>query len=376
MQESSQLRTRSTDEANGRNRAPRLLVIAGFSSQKHGEAKPGKLRSHLGPLLRVTSGMTYVSPDDGISSFDEIEFRPSDRSSRLAQLLEQAIDVIRLARSGDYDAIISFSLVPYGLLALLGKAVSGRPAHLGIIGMDLDVHANAIYGPFVRWAFRQFDAITVAGSAYRSRLIDMGVSPARISCVSHPVDDPFIDASQSADPAYDLLWLGRMSPEKDPLRFVSIVARLHERGYPCRAAMVGDGPLLGAVREEATRAGVGDVIDTPGWEADPLPWYRNARFYVSTSEREMLPLTVIEAMAVGVPPVVPRLGALPDLVRDGDNGILVADRGVDTYADRIEEYLQEELDSTLSTEAARTGAQLSVDRVAADWVPVLERLIE
>lgn len=345
-----------------------VLVIAGLGQRIDGEVRTEKIDAHVRPMTHAADRVTYLTIAPTPSESGEIDCRRlSPSGSRILDFLRLGIATIRLARTGRYDVLASFSLVPYGLFALIGKLLSGRPAHLGIIGMDLDVHATGRTGPFVRWTFRRFDAVSIAGSEYAQRLRMMGVPQDRIYTILHPVDTTFAEA-RPTDPAYDLLWVGRMSPEKDPLRFVSVVERLHDQGIHATAAMVGDGPIFDDVAEAVGDAGLDEEIELAGWSPEPVEYYRRARLYVLTSEREMLPLTVVESMLVGVPVIAPSIGAIPDIVEDGADGFLIDDRSVQTYVGTIESALSDPDRLRGMGERARTlQDELSEEAVGESW---------
>jgi glycosyltransferase involved in cell wall biosynthesis len=288
-------------------------------------------------------------------------------------LLRQFLLALRLALAREYDLVASFALVPYGLFALVVGGLTQSPVHLGIIGSDLDVHARAWYGPVVAWLFRRFDVVTIAGSEYRERLRRLGVPRERIFTILHPVNSDFSDASRFADPEYDVLWLTRMSEEKAPLLFVEALEVMRDRGVEYSVAIVGSGPLESEVRAAVERAGLADRVDVPGWAEEPVEYYRTAGVYVLTSEREMLPLTLVESMLVGVPPVAPAVGAIPDVVEDGENGVLVADRSPETYADAIETLLtDEDTYRRVASNASTVESELSYDAVAESWDEIFD----
>ena len=351
-----------------------VLVVAGLGIWVDGEPKVGKVETHVLPLAEAADEVVYVCtgpvPEDG----NGVEFhRLAPSRWKPLTLLRQFLVALLLAVRRDFDLVVSFSLVPYGLFALAIGALSRTPAHLGIIGSDLDVHAEARYGPAVRWLFRRFDVVTVSGSDFRDRLAAMGVPLYRTFSVLHPVSSDFADASVEADPEYDVLWLTRMSAEKDPLLFVDALTELRERSVPFTAAAVGGGPLEDEVRRAVTDRGLDDAVDVPGWASSPADYYREARVYVLTSEREMLPLSLVEAMLVGVPSVAPAVGAIPDVVDDGENGLLVADHTPEAYADAIERLLTDEAArEAMADAAAEVESRLSFEAVGEEWAAVFE----
>lgn len=353
-----------------------VLVIAGLGRWVDGVAKVGKIETHVQPIALAADGVDFVCTGPTADSTEGITYHQIEPSRwKLLTLLRQLLVGLRLAIRNDYDVIVSFSLVPYGIFALVSGVVSRTPTHLGIIGSDLDVHAKGRYAPIVQWLFRRFNVVTVAGEEFRGRLADCGVDRSRIHTVLHPVRSDYASVSPEEDPSYDLLWLTRVSSVKSPLLFVDIIAELVNRGNDVTAAIVGSGPLLEEVRDAIERRDLKDRVDVPGWSESPEEFYRDARIYVLTSNREMLPLTVVEAMLVGTPPVVPPLGGIPDIVEDGENGVLVESREIDDYVDAIEWLLaHEQLRHELAAEAPEIEAELSYDAVADTWERIFSAL--
>lgn len=354
-----------------------VLVVAGLTRWIDGTPSTSKLDAHVAPMADAAGALTYLTigpvpgDDDGVTYR---RVRPTGH--RVVDVLRLGIAAVRLGRTGRYDAIASFSLVPYGVFSLVAGVLAGRPVHLGIIGRDLDDHAEGPFAPLVRAAFRRFDAITIAGSSYRDRLRAMGIPADRLHIVLHPVEQTYARAERDDDPAVDLLWVGRMSAEKDPARFVSIVAALHDRGHDVSAMLVGDGPLYADVARRIEREGLSEAIELIGWSPDPLPHYRAARLYVVTSEREMLPLTLVEAMLVGVPPVAPPIGAIPDVVAGAEQGVLVPDRDPATYATHIARLLETpDRLASMSERATEIESTLSREAVADSWRTVFEAMV-
>ena len=370
--------TLTQQESQDDDDGPSILCVAGFGRRRNGQSQWGKIETHFTPMAIAASHVTYIAPATFDEYPDHLDIRPvASHRSRIVTQLYQLLAVIRLSRTNDYDAIVAFSLIPYGVIGLFGKAASGTPVHLGIIGMDLDVHANAWYGPVIRWCFRRFDSLSVAGTDFANRLQQYGIAPDRLFTVSHSVDSRFAEAEPHQSPQTDLVWVGRMSEEKDPIRFVRIVDILRKRGIECQAVMVGDGPLFDDVREAISKRNLSDAIRLEGWSDDPLPSYRDARVLVSTSSREMLPLTVVEAMCVGLPAIVPPLGGLPDIIDSGHNGILVPDRDPETYASVISGLLADESRRQKLGTAARQLAETHAhEEVATAWRSVFDSITD
>lgn len=118
----------------GRTSAGEFLVVADFTGNL------GKVDRHVEPLSEAGDvEMVCVNRPDGESEASfatapSVGIRPVDL---LSVFVCAMIEGVR----GEYDGIVSFSLVPHGYFAQVGW-LSETPAHLGILGIDADVHAK------------------------------------------------------------------------------------------------------------------------------------------------------------------------------------------------------------------------------------------
>jgi glycosyltransferase involved in cell wall biosynthesis len=330
-----------------------------------------KIERHVVPLTEHADvTMVCIESDEDIEGVDYVTvptlgIRPLGLALMfLAALVE--------GWRGDYDAVGSFSLLPNGCFALAVGRLFGLPTHLGIIGVDLDVHAEARYGPFVRALIRRFDAVSVPGTAFVERLVALGLPRGRAAILVNPIDTATYHPPEERDPGYDFLWIGRFEPEKAPEQFVEALAVLADRDREFAAAMVGDGPLAPAVDERIRERGLDDRIDRPGWIDDPRAYYWRSRAFVLTSERDALPLTLVEAMATGLPSVVPPVGNVPDVAEDGETALVVDPPTPERFADALDRLLADPvLRERLGANAAGIADRYSSRGAAADWERIL-----
>jgi glycosyltransferase involved in cell wall biosynthesis len=344
------------------------LAISDFSG---GVSDTGRMDEHLGPLAEhAETTVVCLVPDESVEGLTYRQ-APTTGVRALDLLSLFAVALIEGARN-DYDGVVSISLVPYGCFALAVGWLCGLPTHLAIIGADLDVHARARYGALAGALFRRFDAITVPGTAHRDQLERLGVPGARIEILANGIDcETYAPAETPIE--YDYIWVGRFSAEKDPLLFVRTMAELVERGATPRAAMLGSGPLDEVVRAHIHELALDEHIDCPGWVDEPADYYHRARTFVLTSERDALPMTLLEAMACGLVPVIPDVGNVRDAVADGENGVVLDQRDVESFANALQR-LDDDRHDRLATAAPAASSRFSTERAAEDWEAVLGTL--
>lgn len=168
-----------------------------------------------------------------------------------------------------------------------------------------------------------------------------------------------------------ILAAGRLAPVKDYPTFLAAIAALRRR-RPVRAILLGEGPERPALLARRDALGLGDCVDLPGAMADPLPWFARAAALAVTSLSEGFALTLVEAMACGVPvastdcPVGPR-----DILEGGRYGPLTPVGDAGALADALAGLLDAPPPPAL---LRRRADDFTVTRSAQAYLDLFERL--
>lgn len=104
-----------------------------------------------------------------------------------------------------------------------------------------------------------------------------------------------------------ILGVFRLSPEKRPLLFIEIIAKMKELGEPIKALIVGEGPLRPSVEEQINRLNLQDTISLAGVSKNVGEYYAASDALLHCSEREGTPNVVLEALQSELPVVVSKL---------------------------------------------------------------------
>lgn len=138
---------------------------------------------------------------------------------------------------------------------------------------------------------------------------------------------------------FDLIYLGRLTYQKDPQRLMRLCARLKETRPEIRVAIVGAGELEEETRQLCWELGLEDNVRFLGFQSNPMKMLSDSRVLVLTSRWEGTPMCALEAMALGTPVVSTPTDGMKDLIQSGENGYLSdAD---ETLAAAIEGMLQD-----------------------------------
>jgi len=126
--------------------------------------------------------------------------------------------------------------------------------------------------------------------------------------------------------------VGRMVPVKDFNLFLDVAAEIKRHTDEVRFTILGDGPLRKELIRKAAELKLADCVEFLPTRADPFPYYQSLDLFLNTSLHEGIPLTILEAMALGRPVVAPKVGGLPEIISHGEDGLLVEGREPEKFA--------------------------------------------
>ncbi len=117
--------------------------------------------------------------------------------------------------------------------------------------------------------------------------------------------------------------VGRLVPVKNHLLLLEAFATVRKAVPDSHLAILGDGSLEPALRLAAIELGIHTVVSFFPPTPEVARFLSSLDIFVLSSDSEGLPLTLLEAMASRIPSVATSVGGIPEVIRDGDNGILV-----------------------------------------------------
>jgi colanic acid/amylovoran biosynthesis glycosyltransferase len=188
-------------------------------------------------------------------------------------------------------------------------------------------------------------AFSVAISDFgRSQLLRLCDAEAwtRIHVVRCGVDTNFLEGELTPiTPAPRLVCVGRLSEQKGHLVFIQALKRVRDRGIDFEVALIGDGPLRGAIDAELRRSGLAGQVRLLGSQNQSTVREEilKARAFVLPSFAEGLPVVFMEALALGRPVLSTFVAGIPELVVDNVCGWLVPAGSVTRLADALERVL-------------------------------------
>src|SRR5712691_11182881 len=135
--------------------------------------------------------------------------------------------------------------------------------------------------------------------------------------------------------AFIAVTVGQMRPEKQQTDLVQAVAALAARGLRIHALLIGEGDERGAIARCIAALGVRDRVHLAGAADEVRPFLKLADAFVLTSTSETFSNAALEAMAMGLPVILSRIGGAAEMVEAGKNGFLYSPGNVTELARHI-----------------------------------------
>jgi glycosyltransferase involved in cell wall biosynthesis len=218
-------------------------------------------------------------------------------------------------------------------------------------------------------ALRRASALVVP-SAYLAEIAGgWGLDRTRLTVLPNPA--PAVpELPPSLQPSGTFTFVGRLTRQKALDVAFAAVAQVPN----ARLVVIGDGPDRDRLEAAARDAGAGDRVEFRGAlpRLDALAVVAGSTAALLTSEWENFPHSAVEALAVGVPVVSTAVGGVPEIVRDGENGLLIPVGDVDAVAAAMTRVLSDDgLRARLSRGARPSVAGLSVEETYGRLTEIL-----
>jgi len=145
-----------------------------------------------------------------------------------------------------------------------------------------------------------------------------------------------------------------LEPRKDHRTLLKAAGIVQEARKDVLFILLGDGALRKGLEAQARAGGLGNVV-FEGFKDDPYPYYEVFDLFVITSRQEGLGSSILDAFAYGVPVVATAAGGIPDIVRNGETGLLAGVGDAHGVASAILRMLE---DDTLRMHCVRRAMEL------------------
>lgn len=185
---------------------------------------------------------------------------------------------------------------------------------------------------------RHFTYVVAVSEEMRGELAENYDSSAKKLVVIHNGTNIGIPhCGRGRDHRFTIGSAGRFFPVKNYCFLVEVAAEVHRQIKDVRFVLAGEGPELPKILDKIQQYRLGETFLLKGFIEDISCFYNGLDVYINTSLHEGFPMSVLEAMAHGLPIIGPREGGIKEAVVEGENGFLVEGRSPTRYAEKCVE---------------------------------------
>lgn len=321
--------------------------------------RAGGVRSRL---LCLTKGESYEEDvrDLGI----EIEWLGA-RQNRFIR----SVDIIRAIRRKRTDIVQSSHFYTNIYAAVAGRTLG--ISNIGAIRSDLtrELAAGPILG---RMQLKLPHHLIVNSEKALNAAVSRGIRRRNIDLVRNVVDRQNTRRPKDSSDKLNVVFVGRLSREKRPERFVDLASRLsNELGQAnLRFQIIGDGPLRTELERRASEHGLsGNSLEFLGEFSEMESVYNRADILVLTSKHEGMPNVILEAMSYGIPVIATNVGGVSEILT-AKSGMLVDPLDFEQLVDASKRLIG---DPVLRQSMGRCGRDEVASKFSFDYLQ--ERLI-
>lgn len=275
---------------------------------------------------------------------------------------------------------------PHGVamasLALSMGSPVPRPPLVASRRVDFHLKGNALS----RWKYRQVDRFICASDVIRSMLVHDGVPPELVVTVHEGIDLAHVDAAPAAN-VHEEFWLPRQAPvignvaalvpHKGHRHLIDAIALVVREAPDGRLVIAGDGELRPAIERQIRDHHLEKHVFLAGFRPDVLSLHKTFDVFVMSSVTEGLGTSILDAMACGRAVVATTAGGIPEVVVDGETGLLVPPRDDRALASAIVRLLKDPGIRARMGDAGRERVRrfFSAERMVRETLAVYEDVV-
>jgi len=292
-----------------------------------------------------------------------------------------------LRRDFPFDVIVGAWAYPDAVAASLLAREANVPLVTAVLGSDVNEFPD-LFGlrPQIRWGFQRAQRILAVSRAIADRVVELGAPRERVLVQHNGVDGARFqirsrsDARKSVGIEHDrpvIGYVGNLRPVKGSDVLIEAMDHLVKqlRNSDAELWIVGSGEIEAQVRARTTALGLDSRVRFLGRQPhNTIPrWMSAVDVFCLPSRNEGCPNVILEALASGKPVVASRVGGIPELLTDGDNGYLVPAEDPAALAGALAKALARPWDPGA---LRATVTFLSWDAVAQTYQKLLGQVVE
>lgn len=322
---------------------------------------------NVGPKLPK---VRYHSPPSFLTKFS------------LIKAISKFVLLVYLTVRENPEVIMGIFTVPHGINAFLCAKMFRKPVIISVMGGSREIIKAMAFNKNEKYLggklekallsmLGRSDVIICTGLQTKDFLVKHGISSGKIHIIPSSIESKRFHP-KALPKRYDVIFVGRLVKVKRVDVLLTAISKVKGVHKNIKVAIVGDGPLRGHLEKMAKEMFLNDNVEFLGWREDTEYYLNSSKVFILTSEGEGLPLAMVEAMACGIPVIVPRVGDISTIAKNEINSLVLEPLNSDAFAYAIMQLLDnKELYERLSKKAVESIKEYTTENAIKKWEEIL-----
>ena len=225
---------------------------------------------------------------------------------------------------------------------------------------------------------RKANTVVVLSESWE-KAIRENYNPHRVHVIRNPISVKV--ATEFTPPertSKDILFLGFFIKSKGVYDLIKAMVNVTHAHKDAQLLLCGKGEEEEGLRKEIRALNLHDNVKIIGWveQEEKAKLLKMARVFVLPSYKEGMPMALLEALAFGVPVVATKVGAIPEILEEGHNGLLVEPGDINNLSDKLILLLENlELNRRLRQNSIELAKKFQSSEIAKKWVTLYKGLL-
>ncbi len=243
--------------------------------------------------------------------------------------------LIKIVKKYKIDIIHAHSVIPTGLVGVIVAKIMGFPLFITTHGMDINnFDAKSIYGHLISFSLNHCDRAIAVSDDLAETMKSLGINKDKIIILRNAVDTERFKSFKNTKFRHKygvkeneilILFVGYLDTFKGIFELIDTFYEINKKNKNVKLMMVGTGPKKDELKKKISHLGLRSYVMLTGAVSNTEihSYYQMADVFVLPSYTEGFPLSVLEAMACGIPVVASNVGGIHEIVKNGLSGFLV-----------------------------------------------------
>lgn len=294
-----------------------------------------KLVSKIEPLISLNNVETIFIVRTQHLELDKVVSFSSPSTLKSILILREFYRLFKATQVlffNNIDIVYGIYLTMHGIYAFILGKIFRKPIIQNIIGSDTP---KILKSKLLQKILIYSDIVIVRGEKAKSDFVKFGVDFTKI----YKIPNHFVFPQLLNNPRnfkYDFVYVGALNRVKRiDILINSIELIKNKYNFEVKVCLVGDGELRIDYEKMIAEKGLNKQFDLVGNQNNVEDYLIQSKAFIMTSEFEGLPQAMLEALACGLPVIMPNISNIPDYAIDGYNALLVEPLDVEGFADAI-----------------------------------------